>query len=50
MMLFPVIASVAENSTRFLNDAGDLPALRLMETVPQASGIVILKYQFAGRE
>jgi dihydrofolate reductase len=50
MMLFPVIASVAENSTRLLNDAGDLPALRLMETVPQASGIVILKYQFASSE
>ena len=45
VMLYPVIAPVTENSTRLFNDAGDMPALKLIETNPLTSGIVIHKYQ-----
>lgn len=48
VMLFPVIAAVTENSTRLFNDAGDIPTLKLMETKPLTSGIVIHKYQVGG--
>ena len=48
LMLFPIIAPVTENSTRLFNDAGDIPILKLMETKPTASGIVIHKYQIDG--
>ncbi|MBZ0294222.1 MAG: dihydrofolate reductase family protein [Anaerolineae bacterium] len=46
VQLFPVIAAINENSTRLFNDAGDIPALKLMETKPLASGIVIHQYRF----
>jgi dihydrofolate reductase len=48
VMLYPVIAPVTESSKRLFNDAGDIPALKLMETKPLASGIVIHKYQISG--
>ena len=45
VMIFPVIASVTENSKRLFYDAGDIPVLKLIESIPTASGIVIHKYQ-----
>jgi dihydrofolate reductase len=42
--IYPVITSVTESTKRLFEDASDIPALRLVDTKPFSSGIVVHEY------
>jgi dihydrofolate reductase len=43
--VYPLVISVTEKTKRLFDDASDIPLLKLVETRPFDSGIVVLSYQ-----
>ena len=46
--VYPVVASVSENTKRLFEDAGDVPALTLAGTKTFSAGIVVHEYRLGG--
>jgi dihydrofolate reductase len=42
--IYPVVAGVTDSTKRLFEDASDIPALRLVDTKPFSSGIVVHEY------
>ncbi len=43
--VYPLVIGVTEKTKRLFDDASDIPLLKLVETRPFDSGIVVLSYQ-----